>query len=107
MGLWSALIIGYGVTTAIAVVAVYRSDWDALVEEALVRSECTQVSLPTILETASEHETDGYSTAEPSPMHWGLLRGGASSDQQPLLQPRGSEGYGTVAVPASEHNSAC
>jgi hypothetical protein len=69
-GLWVALIIGYGVTTAIAVVAVVRSDWPALALAALTRSEKAVVAgpsvavLPVIAETLSEPETEFTMFAE-------------------------------------------
>ena len=54
-----ALIVGYGVTTLISVVAVLRSDWKALVIAALARSETALPTLlPTIAETLSEPETE-------------------------------------------------
>lgn len=39
LGLWLAMMAGYFVTTLIAIVAVARSDWDALSLAAIARSE--------------------------------------------------------------------
>lgn len=39
MGLWVALVIGYWVTAVIAMGAVLRSDWSALAQKAVQRSE--------------------------------------------------------------------
>ena len=38
-GLWVALLAGYSVTAALAIVSVYRSDWEALALAAVKRSE--------------------------------------------------------------------
>ena len=37
LGLWTALLCGYSVATAIAVAAVWRSDWERLADAAAER----------------------------------------------------------------------
>jgi len=42
LGVWTALVAGYGVITAIVAIAVLRSDWDAAVRKALQRLQSRQ-----------------------------------------------------------------
>jgi hypothetical protein len=42
LGVWTALVAGYGVITAIVAFAVVRSDWDAAVKQALQRLQSRQ-----------------------------------------------------------------
>lgn len=49
VGLWVALVFGYGVTTVIAMAAVLRSDWDDLAAKAVARSEGAHLAETTAL----------------------------------------------------------
>jgi hypothetical protein len=117
MGLWVALILGYGVTTAIAVVAVLRSDWPALAAAALARSEKavqpapSVAVLPVIAETLSEPETeftmfaDGEGSEAPSVDERAPLIGGLSTPRSlhsgvstPTSDTSGRRGFPTAPL---------
>jgi hypothetical protein len=45
VGLWTALVVGYSITSGLAMYSVWQSDWNALCEAAVARSKPTAVIL--------------------------------------------------------------
>jgi hypothetical protein len=117
VGLWVALIVGYFVTTMIALVAVLRSDWQSLADAALRRSEKSVppgatplppsvTVLPAIVEATSDPETeftslvDGETAA--AHVEWGDKgrRGGSNSATRPDLSGSGEGGVNSGGLSA-------
>ena len=51
VGLWIALVIGYGMTTMISITAVLRSKWADLAAKAMARSETASVASAVMIDS--------------------------------------------------------